>query len=77
MCNFVAHRTTAVSIEINCEMPTRIKRSFQLLGYEQELRQSALPTFEDVVKSYLLVQHNTKQECGDLAASRHKCNLIA
>ena len=44
-------------------MPTtRTKTSFQLLGYEQELRQTALPTFKDVVKSYLLVKRNTIQE---------------
>ena len=46
-------------------MPTRAKTSFQLLDCEQELRQTALPTFEDVVKSYLLAQHNIKQERGD------------
>jgi len=34
-------------------------------GYGQELRQIVLPTFKVVVKSYLLVQHNTKQESGD------------
>jgi len=35
-------------------MPTtRTKIIFQLLGYAQELRLTALPTFEDVVKSYL------------------------
>ena len=26
---------------------------------------TVLPTFEDVLKSHLLVQHNTKQESGD------------
>jgi len=29
------------------------------------LRQTVLETFEDAVKSYLLVQNNTKQELGD------------
>jgi len=46
-------------------MPTSIKTSFSLFGYEQELRQTVLPTLEDVVKFYLLVQHNTKQERAD------------
>jgi len=46
-------------------MPTRTKTSFPLFGYEQELGQTVLPTFEDVVKSYLLVQHNTKREPAD------------
>ena len=53
------------SVKINCEMPTHTKTSFPLFGYEQELRQTVLPTFEDVVKSHPLVQHNTKQERGD------------
>ena len=68
MPKFVSHWTTAltaVSVKINCEIPTRAKTSFQLLDCEQELRQTALSTFEDVVKSYLLVQHNIKQERGD------------
>jgi len=34
-------------------------------GYAQELGQTVLSTFEDVVKSYLIVQHNTKQERAD------------
>jgi len=50
------------SVKINYEMPTRTKTSFPLFYYEQELRQTVLPTFEDVMKSYLLVQHNTKHE---------------
>jgi len=55
--NFVAHCTTAVSVEMNCEMPiTRTKTIFQLLGYEQELRLTALPIFKDVMKSYLRVK---------------------
>ena len=29
------------------------------------MRQTVLETFEDAVKSYLLVQNNTKQERGD------------
>jgi len=41
------------SVKINCEMPTRTKTSASLFGYEQELRQTILPTFEDAVKSYL------------------------
>ncbi len=41
------------------------KRSYPLFGHEQELRQTVLETFEDAVKSYLLVQNNTKQERGD------------
>ena len=47
----VCFALTAVSVKINCEMPTRAKTSFKLLDCEQELRQTALPTFEDVVKS--------------------------
>ena len=44
-------------------MPTTCtKTSFQLLGCEQELRQTALPTVEDVVKAYLLVKRNTIQD---------------
>ena len=50
------------SVKINCEMPTSIKTSFSLFGYEQELRQTVLPTLEDVVKFYLLVKRNTKQQ---------------
>jgi len=46
-------------------MATRTKTRFPLFGYEQELRQTVLPTFEDIMKSYLLVQHNTKQDRGD------------
>jgi len=39
-------------LQMKCEMPTtRTKTIFQLLGNEQELRLTALPTFEDVVKS--------------------------
>jgi len=43
-------------------MSTRTKTNFPLFDYGQELRQTVLPTFEDVVKYYLLVQHNIKQE---------------
>ena len=51
---------------MKCEMPTtRTNTIFQLLGYEQELRLTALPTFEDVVKSCLRVKHNTTEEHGD------------
>jgi len=50
---------------MSCEISSRIKTCFQLLGYKHELRQAALPTFEDVVKPCLFVQHNTKQERGD------------
>ena len=39
--------------------------SFPLFGHGQELRQIVLQIFEDAVKSYLLVQNNTKQERGD------------
>jgi len=53
-------------VKINCEMPTRkTKTSFPLFGYENNLGQTVLPTFEYGVKSYLLVQHNTKQEPAD------------
>src|SRR6218665_372489 len=44
---------------------TCTKISYPLFGQEQELRQTVLETFEDAVKSYLLVQNNTKQERGD------------
>jgi len=57
---------------MNCEIPTRTKTSFQLhvLGYKkQELRQTALPSFENAEKSYLLIQHNTKPESGDQQSS--------
>src|SRR6218665_4131696 len=54
------------SVKINCRMPTHVlKRLFNYFGYEQEIRQAALPTFEGSVKFYLLVQYNTKQERGD------------
>ena len=59
------YSTTTVSVKINCEMPTRTKTSLLLFGYEHELRLTALPTFEDVVKSYILLQHNAKLERGD------------
>jgi len=39
------------SVTINCKMPyTCTKRSFPLFGYEQELRQTILPTFKEAVK---------------------------
>src|SRR6218665_4188727 len=54
------------SFKINCNMPyTCTKTSFPLFDYEQELRQTILPTFKEAVKSYLLVQYNTKQERGE------------
>jgi len=37
-----AHCTNALSDKINCEMPTRTNTRFQVLGYEQELRLTAL-----------------------------------
>jgi len=61
--NFVAHCTTAILF--NCEMPSRTKPSLLLFCYEQELSQTVLPALEDVFKSYLLVEQNTKQEHGD------------
>ena len=48
---------------------TRTRTSFPLFGYEQEFRQTVLPTFQDVVKSYLLAQHNTKQKRADQQSS--------
>ena len=57
-------------------MPTRTETNFQLLGHEQELRQTILPTFEDVLKCYILIQHNTKQERDGQQSSIAE-NLIA
>jgi len=48
-------------------MPTRTKASLLFFGYEQELRRTVPPTLEDVLKSYCLVQHTTKQEQSLLA----------
>src|SRR6218665_1117054 len=54
------------SFKINCKMSyTCTKTSFPLFGYEQELRQSILPTVKEAVKSYLLVLYDTKQERGE------------
>ena|SRR6218665_524775 len=41
-----------------------LKQAFNYLA-EQKLRQTVLLTFENIVKSYLLVQHDTKQERGE------------
>ena len=46
-------------------MATSNKTGFPLFGYEQELRQTILRTFEDFVKCCLLVQYNTTQERED------------
>ena len=65
MSKFVAHCTTEVSVKQNCDLPNCTKTSFQLLAYEKELSHTVLPTFEDDVKFYLLVPHNTKQEIAE------------
>jgi len=54
---------------------TCTKTSFPLFGHEQELRKTVLGTFEDAVKSYLLVQNNTKQERGDQQSSIAKKSI--
>ena len=55
---------------------TFTKISFPLFGHEQELRQTVLEVFEDAVKSYLRVQYNTKQECGDQQPSIDKKSIV-
>lgn len=43
-------------------IPTRSKTFCSLFGHGKELRQTVLPTYEDLIKHYLLVQSKLKQE---------------
>jgi len=43
-------------------MSTRTKTNFPLFGHGRELCHTVLPTTEDVVRYYLLLQHNTIEE---------------
>jgi hypothetical protein len=42
--------------------PSCATTHFPLFGHGKTLRQNILPTYEDVVKYYLLNQHNIEQE---------------
>ena len=46
-------------------MPTRLLKQATHYLAVSKLRKTVLETFEDTVKSYLLVQNNTKQELGN------------